>query len=247
MAVEFSFNVYGLTRQYERVKIANAGIASDANPVGGTIFYINDTADGEYQFFDAKGNTIESVEIGDKPYAYKIVTPGTRDKYYVYHDKIYNNFVWTYYKGGAYVYETAESMGVTDTTYNNVGSGKTNTEKVMTRDNGAYITADSNGFPTIWYQLQQVRNAKVGGCDDWFVPSMNEAEELRLAIKSGGITGGVIAGSSHNPSIFNNIPLWSSSVSVKDKENASYWFPFGSKWLDSEKNSRNSVFFTRAF
>ena len=92
--------------------------------------------------------------------------------------------------------------------FESIGWGKINTEKVMTKDNGVYIAADSNGYPTIWYQLQQVRNAKVGGCDDWFIPSRDEAEELRKAIgfqsvpdtagpailSAGRVTGGVIAG-----------------------------------------------------
>ena len=201
MAVEFPINVYGLTRQYERIKIASAVIIADANPVGGTIFYIDDTADGVYEFYDTGGNIIENIQVGDKPYAYKAVTPGTKDKYYVYHDELYNNLRWTYYKDGAYVFEFTGASGTS------IGSGKTNTETVMTKDSGAYITADSNGLPTIWYRLQQVRNTKVSGCDDWFVPSMNEIEELRKAIgfqvvsdsdpvilPAGKVTGGVIAG-----------------------------------------------------
>lgn len=201
MAVEFPINVYGLTRQYERVKIANAVIVADANPVGGTIFYIDDTADGVYEFYNTDGNVIENVQVGDRPYAYKAVTPGSKDKYYVYHDEVYDNTRWTYYKNSAYV---LEDLGTSDI----IGSGKTNTEAVMTKDNGAYITADSNGYPTIWYQLQQARLAKVGGCDDWFIPSQDEAEELRKAIgfqsvpdtaspvilPAGKVTGGVIAG-----------------------------------------------------
>ena len=34
---------------------------SDARPVGGTIFYIDETADGKYEFFDIDGNPIENV------------------------------------------------------------------------------------------------------------------------------------------------------------------------------------------
>ena len=43
--------------------------STDLTPVGGTIFYIDDTADGVYEFFDAYGNVIESVQVGDRPYA----------------------------------------------------------------------------------------------------------------------------------------------------------------------------------
>ena len=270
MAVEFPINVYGLTRQYERIKIASAVIIADANPVGGTIFYIDNTADGAYEFYDTDGNVIENVQVGDKPYAYKVVTPGTKDKYYVYHDELYEGN-WTYYKDGAYVYE---HLGMSEST----GSGKTNTETVMAKDSGAYITNDSNGLPTIWYQLQQARNAKVGGCDDWFVPSRDEAEELREAIgfqrtsstagpailSAGRVTGGVIAGTAdgqahyrHNsateqhfcyPSAtkFLDTFVWSSSE--KDYYDAYYWEYVAHSWLAlQDKESALSVFFTRAF
>ena len=52
----------------------------------------------------------------------------------------------------------------------------------MAADDGAYISSDSNGKPTAWYLLQQMRTSFVGGCNDWYIPSQNEAEELRKAI-----------------------------------------------------------------
>ena len=89
MAAETSttIDIFGLTEWNEMIKIASA--VPKPTPVGGTIFYIDDIADGTYEFFDADGNTIENVGVGDKPYAYKTVTPGTRDKYYIYHDELY--------------------------------------------------------------------------------------------------------------------------------------------------------------
>ena len=276
MAVELPINVYGLTRQYERIKIASAVIIADANPVGGTIFYIDNTADGTYEFFDADGNTIENVDVGDRPYAYKVVTPGTKDKYYVYHDELYEGN-WTYYKDGAYVYE---HLGMSES----MGSGKTNTETVMARDNGAYIAADSNGIPTIWYRLQQARLAKVGGCNDWFIPSRDEAEELRNAIgfqttsetagpailPAGKVTGGVIAGTADGqahyiqlasdnyvcyPSAtkFLDTVMWSSSENTYTPDRTMYaycWMPIGQRWFASSMFSKGdslSVFFIRAF
>ena len=274
MAVEFPINVYGLTRQYERVKIASAVIIADANPVGGTIFYIDDTADGAYEFYDTDGNIVENIQVGDKPYAYKVVTPGSKDKYYVYHDELYEGR-WTYYKDGAYV---DESLNIS---YNDI-SGKTNTEIVMAKDSGAYVTADSNGSPTIWYQLQQVRNAKVGGCDDWFIPSMNETEELRKAIGSqtvsdsvdpvilpaGKVTGGVIAGTADGqahyiyhggrevyicyPSAtkFLDTYMWTSNGASYGVSYAIPWDYDTQEYLAAnhgDKSYLNSVFFTRAF
>ena len=211
--------------------------ASDTKAVGGTIFYIDDTADGEYQFFDVDGNLIENVQVGDRPYAYKVVSSGSKDKYYVYYDKLYEG-LWTYRKSDDYV---LESLGIS----NNAGSGKTNTEVVMAKDNGAYIAEDPDWHPTIWYQLQQARLAKVGGCDDWFVPSKYEIDELRLAIESGNITGGIIAGSLYNNSVFTYKWLWSSSG--YSSQYAWSWGSNGQYWYGSFKGSNFPVFFARAF
>lgn len=211
---------------------------TDLTPVGGTIFYIDNTSNGEYQFFDVDGNLIENVQVGDKPYAYRVIKKGSEDKYYVYHDEVYDNLIWTYCKEDNYVYKSLGTSG-------DGGSGKTNTEIVMAEDCGAYISKDSKGYPTIWYQLQQVRNAEVGGCDDWFVPSAYEVNELRVAIKSGSITGGKIAGSSYEESVFSKRWLWSSSE-YSDKYSW-YWGFNNQSWCYGYKNYNNSVFFVRAF
>ena len=278
MATETSntIDIYGLTDWNEMVKVASAVSVPDPLLVGGTIFYIDDTADGTYEFFDADGNVIESVQVGDKPYAYRVIAPGTKDKYYVYHDELYEGN-WTYYKDGAYVYEY---LGMSES----IGSGKTNTEIVMAKDNGAYITADSNGIPTIWYRLQQARLAKAGGCNDWFIPSRDEAEELREAIgfqvvpdttnpvilPAGKVTGGVIAGTADSqahyiqlasdnyvcyPSAtkFLDTVMWSSSENTYasgEAMRAYFWAVSNQAWLAFRifsKGDSLSVFFIRAF
>lgn len=215
---------------------------SDIKAVGGTIFYIDDTADGIYEFFDADGNPIKDVKVGDKPYYYRVLEKGAKDKYYVYHDEMHMAKRWTYYKDESFVYDAIDLLG------KGIGKGKTNTEIMMARDNGAYVTANSSGCPTIWYQLQRARDAKVGGCDDWFVPSKNEIELLRLAIKSGSITGGEIAGASYEESIFSKSEgyyLWSSSG--YSSQYAWLWYCPNQSWYTSYKACRYSVFFTRAF
>ena len=207
---------------------------TDLTPVGGTIFYIDDTADGEYEFFDADENRIENVQVGDRPYAYRVMNKGSKDKYYVYHDDVYDKLEWTYYEDDIAVYEYL------DDTSGDIGSGKTTTEIVMAKDNGAYITAN-----TIWYQLQMIRDAKVGGCNDWFIPSVYEINELREAILLGNVTGGKIAGSYYGESIFGNKWLWSSSEdSARDSW---HWSSNGQNWYTYGKNFNNSVFFIRAF
>ena len=215
-----------------------SSIAITTAPIGGTIFYIDDTADGVYAFFDACGNRIENVQVGDRPYACRVMKKGSKDKYYVYHDEVYENLRWTYCKEDNYSYKSLGTSG-------DRGSGKRNTEIVMAEDYGAYIAKDSKGYPTIWYQLQQIRNAEVGGCNDWFVPSAYEVNELRSIIKSGKITGGKIAGSSYDKSVFSKKWLWSSSdYSAKYSW---YWGFSSQSWCYSYKHYHNSVFFTRAF
>ena len=213
-------------------------IISDVKPVGGTIFYIDNTADGEYQFFDTWGNPVENVQVGDRPYYYKIIKKGSKDKYFVYYDEVFDRLRWTYCEGNDYVHESLS-------TSKNIGSGKTNTEIVMAKDSGIYTTPDSNRLPTIWHRLQQVRSDGGTGCDDWFVPSIDELELLRLAIKSGSVTGGTIAGSSYNKSIFNSKWLWSSSEFLSQR--AWYWHHVHQCWDGGNKGLDSSVIFTRAF
>ena len=258
-----------MTDSGKKVKIGKVKETMEA--VGGTIFYIDDTADGEYQFFDADGNLMKNVQVGDKPYAYRVIKAGTKDKYYVYHDEMYTSKRWTYYKSGAYVYDTIGSLGL------GIGNGKTNTATMMARDNGAYVTANSNGYPTIWYQLQQTRLVKAGGCDDWFVPSRSEIEELRKAIgfqvittsdepailPAGKVTGGVIAGKADGQAHYRDRPrsavrtcypsetkflnnyIWSSSGN--SSQSAWHWHYVSQDWYGDYKSSGLSVFFARAF
>lgn len=269
MAIELSVNVYGLTDSGKKVKIGKVKETMEA--VGGSIFYIDDTADGEYQFFDADGNLVENVQVGDKPYAYRVVKKGSKDKYYVYHDEMYTSKRWTYYKDGAYVHDTIGSLSLS------IGAGKANTDIMMARDNGAYVTADSNGYPTIWYQLQQTRLAKAGGCNDWFVPSREEIEELRKAIgfqvittsdepvilPAGKVTGGVIAGTADGKAHYGDRPdstvrtcypsdtkflnnyIWSSGEYAS--QYAWDWNYGCQSWYAYDKNNNDSVFFARAF
>lgn len=269
MAVELSVNVYGLTDSGKKVKIGKVKDTFEA--VGGTIFYIDDTADGVYEFFDAEGNLMKNVGVGDRPYAYRVITKGAKDKYYVYYDEMYTSKRWTYYKNGNYVYDAIGGLST------EVGTGKANTSTMMARDNGAYVTADSNGTPTIWYQLQLTRQAKAGGCDDWFVPSREEIEELRKAIgfqvittsdepvilPAGKVTGGVIAGAADGNAHYKDRPdstvrtcypsdtkflnnyIWSSSEYYS--QYAWYWYYDYHYWNNYYKHYGNSVFFARAF
>ncbi|MFW5538194.1 MAG: hypothetical protein ACOCO8_11190 [Segatella copri] len=272
MTVEFLADIYGITGLGKKIKIGSMKeLAEGCFLVGGTIFYIDETADGIYEFYDYNENLIHDVKVGDKPYAYRVIKTGMKDKYYVYHDEMYTMKRWTYYKDGAYVYDAIGSLS------QNIGTGKANTEIMMSRDNGAYVTADSDGYPTIWYQLQQTRLAKAGGCSDWFIPSRLEIEELRKAIgfqvvtpddepiilPAGKVTGGVIAGTADgqahykdsasnntrtcypSETKFLNNNIWNSSG--LSNQYAFYWMLQNQIFSNGSKNSSLSVFFARAF
>ena len=272
MAVEFLADIYGITGMGKKIKIAHMKeLAEDCFFVGGTIFYIDETADGVYEFYDYNENLMHDVKVGDRPYAYKVIKAGTKDKYYVYHDEMYTSKRWTYYKDGNYVYDAIGSLSQA------IGTGKANTEIMMARDNGAYVTADSNGTPTIWYQLQLTRQAKAGACDDWFIPSKLEIEELRKAIgfqvvtpsdnpvilPAGKVTGGVIAGTADgqahyrdyesnntrtcypSETKFLNNHIWSSGE--YSSQSAWLWNSNSQYWYNSNKDDSLSVFFARAF
>lgn len=209
-------------------------LPSDAKLVGGTIFYIDDAAGGEYQFFDAEGNVIENAGVGDRPYAYRVIRKGSKDKYYVYHDELCEGR-WSNREDDEDEISENESLGTSEDT----GSGRTNTGIAM-------ATSGSFGrYPTIWYRLQQIRNVKAGGCNDWFIPSKDEVEKLRLAIKSGSITGGTIARSSYDASAFGNKYLWSSSE--YSSQSVWLWSPFYHLWGGYYKYGDSFVFFIRAF
>ena len=194
--------------------------------VGGAIFYIDSSADGVYEFYNINGELISDVAVGDKPYSYRIITPGSKDKYYILHDEPYTSLRWTYYKNGSYVYT---SLGATGT---EIGTGKSNTATVLAADDGAYAAANSNGYPTIWYKLQQIRNAYTGGNNDWFVPSQREMQQALMA--------GLI------PSPYHNSYLWSSSELSSDSRTA--WSVRDTSAGSSDKSTTSlPVFFIRAF
>lgn len=223
------------------------------NPVGGKIYYIDDTADGTYSFYDADGNLMSDVSVGSTPSYYKVLTAGAKDKYYIYHDELYNSLQWG---------KSGTTTGATGTA---IGTGKSNTATLLATD----AVSSTN---TIWYKLQQIRNASTGGCSDWFVPSKDEVEALRLAIGcttstsgavvvgAGAVTGGTIAGTADgkthykyngtyycypSDTKFLNTYLWSSS---EDSGRYAWdWDYARQAWSIGNKNDNYSVFFARAF
>jgi len=238
--------------------------------VGGKIFYIDETSDEVVEFRDINGEILNNVKVGDTPYAYRVVNPGMsgRDKYYVYNDSLYGSCRWTYYENGAYVYN---SLG----TGTAIGTGKSNTALVMAADEGKYVTSNSNGSPTIWYRIKQMNDNVTAGCNDWFVPSRYEVEELRKAIgykvittsddpvilPAGAVTGGTIAGTADGvahykdyqttrtcyPSNTKFIDTYMWSSSEYSVQYAWSWSCDGQVWNYYSKYNTYSVFGVRAF
>lgn len=230
MAVNFKMDVYGLTAMGKKILIGHANdTVQNAFPTGGKIFYIDPDDNGAtYHFFDQHGEEIQ-VGIGDSPYAYTVTGTPAKDKYYVFYPSAYTSKRWTYYQNGAYVYN---SLGTQD----GIGKGRANTALVMAADDGAYITNDSNGVATIWYSLQQMNANKIGGCEDWFVPSKAEVEKIRTAVDGEG-----------NPitTLFSNTYIWSSSED--SAQYAWYWRYNSQVWDGSDKLSSRALVGVRAF
>lgn len=238
--------------------------------VGGTIFYIDESAPGMYIFKNTLGQRVDPPSVGDDctGWTYKVIGE-TKDKYYVYNDNYQSDCRWTYYDNGSAVSESLEGMS------DNVGRGRRNTEIVMAAHDGAYVTADSNGKATIWYKLQQMNDSLSGGCDDWYVPSKLEVEKLREAITfvvlttsddpvllpAGPVTGGSIAsdidGLVHyvdysgtrtcypSNTTFLRRTFWSSSQSSAGNANA--WKNDRQAWTGNSKSNSAYFFAIRSF
>lgn len=135
--------------------------------VGGIIFYIDSTADGTYTFYDENGDETSAPNVGDNYLGYTYEVEGaTKDKYYVFDP----NFI-DYQMMFPWGYEGIR----TDATSNIIGSGKTNTETILS------IEPPQEDYRTgsIWILLQEDINASYyNGCDDWYIGSIAEYVEL---------------------------------------------------------------------
>lgn len=184
MSVTFNSNVYGLTGTGRKVVIGKVNdTVSNAFLCSGKIFYIDESVDSVYHFYDRNGEEITDVQVGDSPYAYTVDGDTTKKKYYVCHETN-TSARWTYNNGSAWVYNEVGG------TSNDIGKGKLNTDIVMAASSGAYIKADSAGdgsnVPTIWYVIKQLRDNNVGGSNDWYAASREEIRKAEQAVDRNG-------------------------------------------------------------
>lgn len=225
-------NIYGFTDSGKKVKVGEYDDGLKA--VGGRIFYIDPNSDETVEFYDASGNTIQNIDVGDTPVYYKVTSAGVsgKDKFYVYREDVYTTKVWTYSADGNWVYELSRPIDYNDRV---IGAGKTNTARIMALHDGAYITNNARGYTTIWYAIQQCRLTQLGGCSDWFVGSPAEHNFLRIFIDNNISTLGLV-------DLFTN-KLWSSSED--DAASARSWI--GSTWNSLDKGDRFGVIPIRSF
>lgn len=153
-------------RIYNEFKLVwqTIGQLGDLLPVGGRIFYIDNDSDEVIQFFDENKQPLFDVEVGDTPAYYLVVKPSTNEKakYYIYNPSIGEEKYWGYY------------MILTDVKSIAIGTGKTNTSAILS----IYDTSEYN-HDNIWTWLLEQRTNRLGGCDDWYIGSMGEIEELK--------------------------------------------------------------------
>ena len=73
----------------------------------------------------------------------------------------------------------------TGATANTIGSGKTNTAKVLAITDTSECNAAHGSIPSIWEWLNDVNSNAYGGCSDWFIGSIAELNALDLSGKMG--------------------------------------------------------------
>lgn len=128
--------------------------------VGGYIFYIDDTATGIYTFKNGSGETVSAPSLHDNctDWTYTVSGGNDKDKYYVAYNNLYTNLTW-----GAV--DTA--IGIYD---DGIGVGRSNTNAAI----GS--AADITG--SIWELIRTMRANNTGGCDDWYIGSKLEMQQI---------------------------------------------------------------------
>lgn len=222
--------VQGVSRAIIKGKTLIGGTSKDINfggdklPIGGRIFYIDPSDNGAtYSFYNNNGSKITNQTVSGLANAayYSVSGTPTKDKFYAYCTNdgtptgsilIGSSLQW----GGQ-----GESQG---TTADTIGSGKTNSATLVNK------LGNTSG--TIWYWIKNTLNqALKNGCNDWFIGSKAEMDQLRTSGTSGA-------------SAFNNDYLW---TSVEYSGSYAYkWIP-RDQWAVDNKISPLPAVALRAF
>lgn len=170
------------------------GILLKRLAVGGTIFYIDSTADGTYTFYNASGVEVPTPTVGTDCTGWTYTVSGaSKDKFYAadlsnkgtylnrqYDDTYY--IVWA--TSGEDLSSYSASIDVLDSANDTVGTGKRNSDWIKTNkgSSGVYYPKTLGGTAnriSIWEIRDEANAAKANGCEDWYCPSAGELAQLR--------------------------------------------------------------------
>lgn len=134
-------------------------------PIGGTIFYVDPSANGQYKLYDKDKKETDKTE--DAVY-YEKTFDGIKDKYYVVDSKTKFVYpvIWSF---------VDKAIGAA---YPGIGSGRQNTEIALNTPD----SSDQYAEYSMWKKLTENNRKSVGDCNDWYIGSMDEVDQL---IKSG--------------------------------------------------------------
>ena len=209
----------------------------EKKPVGGVIYYDNGDNGAIYTFYDADNNVISGNPVGNTNIKYYSVTgTSSADRYYVYAAKDDGSIkgswpgrYWTYRDSSGW---KGENIGVSSRDTAVVGSGKSDTEIMLSYDNGAYVKSAADmgqSYDTVWYYINEQRINNLNGCNDWFIGSYADIQKL----------------ADYDSSLLRNSAFWSSSQSGVGY--AWYWIGELERWNYYAKSLDFYVFPIRAF
>lgn len=138
--------------------------SDNLRPVGGVIYYIDNSSDGKYMLYDKDKSETQDPS---KAVYYEIIKQGSKPKYYVVDTKtgLTGPYRWCHMD---------QDLGIKGTS---IGDGRHNTQVALTTpDTGAYKDH------SLWDEVLKHNADAIGGQADWFIGSKDEIEEL---IKSG--------------------------------------------------------------
>lgn len=195
--------------------------SDNLRPVGGIIYYIDNSSDGEYKFYDKDKSETQDPS---KAVYYEIIKLGSKPKYYVVDTKtgLTGPYIWCHIN---------QDLGIKGTS---IGDGRHNTQVALDAPDSS-VYKDHN----LWDEVRKHNSDAVGGQSDWFIGSKDEIEVL---IKSGLVDKWFEKKKKKRDYIL----IWSSSE--RDHSNLVwYWDEKINKWYRQIKDWGCSACFIRSF